>query len=336
MTVPAGGAGADAAVGTGSAAGDAPAPPGTPHPDVARLAATFREADAPTYDVLGVTRARGACDNVVRIQGPRVPVAEIRELLVDGAAGRLPARLFHPAPGTTPPVVVYLHGGGFVMGGIRATDGPCRRLAAAGRCAVLAVDYRLAPETPFPGPLDDVVAALRWTAAHAADLDVDPERLVVMGDSAGGNLAAAATLALRAGGPPIARQVLLYPCLVPVAVSTSASMRELADAPLMTRRELAWFWDHYLRTPGDAADPRAVPPLATSHAGLPPATVVLAELDPLRDEGLAYAGRLEAAGVAVETTVYPGAAHGFWWMDGELAQAHELDAQLGAVLRALG
>ncbi|WP_051471192.1 alpha/beta hydrolase [Patulibacter minatonensis] len=330
----------DVAGGSGPPAGVSATGPldGTPHPDVARLAAAFAESDAPTYDVLGVVRSRAAVENVVRLQSPKPDVPAVRDLLVPGADGRLPARVYDAAPGSPSPLVVYLHGGGFVFGGLRATDRPCRRLALAGACVVVAVDYRLAPETPFPGPLDDVVAAVRWIAANAADLGGDPERVVLLGDSAGGNLAAAAAIDLReTGGPRIAHQVLLYPCLVPPG-STDApagSMTTHADGPLMTRHELVWFWEHYLRSALDAEDPRAIPSLAPDHAGLPPATVVVAELDPLRDEGLAYAALLRGAGVPVDTTVYAGGAHGFWWMDAALSQAGALDAQLGALLRTL-
>jgi acetyl esterase len=331
---------------TASARGTTDPPPGvdatgpldgTPHPDVARLAAAFAESSAPTYDALGVVRSRAAVDNVVKLQSGRAEVPVVRDLLVPGADGRLPARLYDAAPDTASPLVVYLHGGGFVFGGLRATDGPSRRLALAGACAVVAVDYRLAPETPFPGPLDDVVAAVRWIAEHASELGGDPDRIVLMGDSAGGNLAAAAAIDLRdTDGPRIAHQALLYPCLVPPGdASPDRSMHAHADGPLMTRRELEWFWEHYLRGAVDAEDPRAVPSLAADHTRLPPATVVVAELDPLRDEGLDHAALLRAAGVAVDTTIYAGAAHGFWWMDAALTQAGALDAQLGSLLRAL-
>jgi acetyl esterase len=200
---------------------------------------------------------------------------------------------------------------------------------------VVAVEYRLAPETKFPGPLEDCVQAVRWLAAHGEAAGADGDRMALLGDSAGGNLAAAAAITLRdEDGPQPAAQILLYPCLAPARTSTFASYRDYADGPLMTRADLDWFWDHYLRSEADEQDPRAVPLLAGDLSGLPPALVVVAELDPLRDEGLAYAGRLQAAGVPTETTVYRGAAHGFWWMDGEMRQATELTGQLARYLAA--
>ena len=206
----------------------------------------------------------------------------------------------------------------------------------AGACVVVAIEYRLAPETKFPGPLEDCVHAARWLAANPDAVGADGEHVALVGDSAGGNLAAATTLCLRdEGGPRIAAQILLYPCLAPARTSTTSSYSQYADGPLMTRADMEWFWAHYLRSDTDEQDQRAAPLVAPDLAGLPPALVVVAELDPLRDEGLAYAERLRSAGVPAESTVYRGAAHGFWWMDGEMRQAGELTEQLGRYLRAL-
>ena len=305
------------------------------HPDVARVTAMFAAADVPPYHVLSVRQARGVLANVTRLQGPETPVAQVRDLLVPGAAGQLPARVYHPDPSRPLPLVVYFHGGGWTLGGLAEGDRPCKRLAVASDCVVVAVEYRRAPETKFPGPLDDCVQAVRWLAAHPDAVEADGEHVVLLGDSAGGNLAAATTLCLRDdGGPSLAAQVLLYPCLAPARTSTFASYTQYADGPLMTRAEMEWFWAHYLRSVTDEQDPLAAPLVAPDLAGLPPALVVVAELDPLRDEGLAYAERLRAAGVRTESTVYRGAAHGFWWMDGEMRQA-ELTGQLGRYLRAL-
>jgi acetyl esterase len=304
------------------------------HPDVARVTAQFEAAGVPQYHVLSVRKARGILENVTRLQAPEIPVARARDLLVPGAAGQLPARVYHPDPGRRLPLVVYLHGGGWTLGGIREADRPCRRLAASSGCVVVSVEYRRAPETKFPGPLEDCVHAVRWLAANTAAVEADAEHVVLLGDSAGGNLVAATTLCLRdEGGPPLAAQILLYPCLAPARTTTFASYQQYADGPLMTRADMEWFWTHYLRGEADEQDPRAAPLLAEDLAGLPPALVVVAELDPLRDEGLAYAERLRAAGVPTESTVYRGAAHGFWWMDGEMRQAEELTAQLVRYLR---
>jgi acetyl esterase len=260
-------------------------------------------------------------------------VALVRDLLVPGEVGRLPARMYHPDPGRRLPLVIYLHGGGWVLGGIAAADRPCRRLAVAGDCVVVSIEYRRAPETAFPGPLRDCLHAVRWLAGNAREVGADGERLVLLGEGAGGNLAAATSLCLRdEGDPRVGAQLLLYPCLAPARTSTFASYRTYADGPLLTRAEMEWFWDQYLREDADGHDPRAAPLLAADLSGLPPTTLVVAELDPLRDEGLAYAERLRAAGVPTEVTVFPGAAHGFWWMDGEMRQAGELTEQLGRSL----
>jgi acetyl esterase len=310
---------------------------GQAHPDVARVVARFRAAGVPRYHELSVPSARAALENVVRLQAPELPLAEVRDLLVPGAGGSLPARLYHPDPGRALPLVVYVHGGGWVLGGIAPADRPCRRLAAAAGCAVVSIEYRRAPETKFPGPLDDCVDAVRWLAAHADRLGADGARVSVMGDSAGGNLVAAAVRRLRdEGGPPLAGQILVYPCLVPPGAGGFASYEQYAEGPLMSKAEMQWFWGHYLRSEADGRDPAAAPLLAGDLAGLPPATVVVAELDPLRDEGLAYAERLRAAGVPTEVEVYRGAAHGFWWMDGEMRQSAELTERLARQLRRPG
>jgi acetyl esterase len=298
--------------------------------------AQFEAQGVPRFDAVSVLHARALLEGVTRLQAPPLPVAEIRDILVQGSAGMLPARVYHPSPGRVLPLVVYLHGGGWVLGSIRAADRPCRRLAVAGDCVIVSLEYRRAPETKFPGPLEDCLSAVRWLVPRAQEIGGDSERFVLLGDSAGGNLAAAAALCLRdEGGPRASAQVLIYPCLAPARASTFASYRDQADGPLMTRREMEWFWGHYLRSAADEADPRATPLAASDLSDLPPATVVVAELDPLRDEGLAYAARLRSAGVEAVTTVYRGAAHGFWWMDAALAQADELTEQLGQQLRTI-
>lgn len=303
------------------------------HPDVTRVAAQLAAAGVHTYDTMSVPHARAVLEGVLRVQRPHPGGVQTRDVLVPGAAGRLPARVYDPDPTRPLPLVVYLHGGGWVLGSLRAADGPCRHLALASGCVVVSVAYRLAPETKFPGPLEDCLAAVRWLGEHAAEVGGDGSRLVLLGDSAGGNLAAATALVLRdEGGPRIAAQVLLYPALFPARASRFPSYEQNAEGPLMTRREMLWFWDHYLRDEADESDPRAVPLVAADLSGLPPTTVVVCELDVLRDEGLAYADRLRAAGVPVATTTYTGAAHGFWWMDAVMMQAAELTAELAPVL----
>lgn len=307
--------------------------PARPVEQALLLADKFKAYGIKAYNELSVIEARLALEEVTRLQLPEQPMASVKDILVPGAAGDLPARVYNPNPERTLPIVVYLHGGGWVLGSVTAADKPCRRLCRESDCIVVSVDYRRAPETRFPGPLEDCLAAVRWVAAHAGQLGADSDRLALMGDSAGGNLAAAVTQSLRGEeGGRIARQLLLYPCLYPARGTDFQSYREHADGPLLTAAEMEWFWDHYLGEASDGRDPKAAPLLATDFSGLPPATIVLAEADVLRDEGLAYAQKLITAGVDVNVMLFPGAPHGFWWMDAALPQARELDTLLGAEL----
>jgi acetyl esterase len=306
-------------------------PPRDLHPDAATLIDTFIADGLRPYDQLSVLAARSMVAGSTRLQGERVAVERVEDLLVEHGTVRVPARLYDPAPGADPPVVCYFHGGGFVTGSVAVADRACRALAAASGWSVLSVEYRLAPENPYPAPLEDCVAAVRWVHTYAADLGVDATRTVVFGDSAGGALATAATMVLRGTEYAPAGQVLLYPTLGPVLQRRSPSIDAYGQLPSLTRGSIDWFWSHYLRA-GQDREPLAVPWWQTDLAGLPPATVVVAGCDLLRDEGLEYAGRLEAAGVPTTTHVVAGAIHGFWWMDGVLSQAAELTALLAADL----
>jgi len=216
-------------------------------------------------------------------------------------------------------VLVFFHGGGWVIGDLETHDVLCRQITAEAGIEVVAVDYRLAPEHKFPAAVDDAWAATKWVVANAGKLGIDPKRVAVGGDSAGGNLAAVVALLARdAGGPAIALQVLLYP--VTDFTTETGSYRECADGYLLTLDSMRWFFDHYLKSPAEAGDWRASPLRAPSHAGLPPALIVTAGFDPLRDEGEAYAKKLRAAGVRVDYICYGGMVHGFVPM-GRLIQA---------------
>ena len=238
-------------------------------------------------------------------------LAEVVDIKVEGEVGPLPARLYRPEGASGGPVIVFFHGGGWVMGSIDSHDNTAGRLAAESGCTVVSIDYRLAPETKFPGPLEDCYAATSWVAAHAAELDVDPTRLAIAGDSAGGNLAAAlALLARERGGPAIAFQLLVYPVTdLTMEYPSFAENGELNY--ILSSKDMAWFIDHY--TGGaEGVDWRAAPIQAADLSGLPPAVVVTAELDPLRDEGEAYAEKLQAAGVPTELIRGEGMCHGFY------------------------
>lgn len=300
----------------------------------AALLALFESQGAKPFERIGLLRTRRAISLSVVLQGLRAAVASVEDLLVDGPEGRIPVRIYRPetdAEGRA--LIVYLHGGGWATGSVEIADNPARMLAAATGATIASVDYRLAPETPFPGPLEDCYAAVQWLAAHAQRLGADPGRIVVLGDSAGANLAAATTLLTRErGGHPIAHQVLLYPCLLPAKSSPFESYRENAVGYSMTAATMEWFWSLYLRRDADGENPLAAPLMAEDLAGLPSATVVTAEFDPLRDEGRAYGARLEQAGVDVELLEYAGTIHGFFWMAGHLEQAAHVASAIGVAL----
>ena len=237
------------------------------------------------------------------VAGPPLELAEVRDV---DAAG-IPARLYRPAEATGG-ALLFMHGGGWALGSVDTHDGLCRELAAGSGATVLSVDYRLAPEEPYPAALDDCDTAYYWLRLASDDLGIDFDRVALAGDSAGGALAAGLALRLRDRDEPPARlQVLLYPCLDPALDTASAT--EFADGFRLTRANMRWFWRSYLG--GATADGESAPALASDLAGLPPALVVTASHDVLRDEGEAYAGRLRDAGVETESLRVEGTLHGF-------------------------
>ena len=250
---------------------------------------------------------------------------------IPGPDGPLPVRIYRPRVATRA-ALVYFHGGGWVIGSLDGADATCRALTNEGRVNVISIGYRLAPETKFPGAVDDAYAAVRWVADHAAEIGVDPRRIAVGGSSAGGNLAAIATLVARErGGPKIAFQLLLVPAME--FRSTAASMDDFAEGYGLSRADMEWFGAHYLRTDADRDDPHASILRADLH-GLPPALVITAECDPLRDDGETYAKRLGEAGVAAEVKRYPGMFHGFMGFAAQLPEAAQAQVDAGAALRA--
>jgi acetyl esterase len=261
--------------------------------------------------------------------GDPEPVAEVLDREFPGPDGPLPIRVYRPAGAGVRPALVYFFGGGWTLGQIDTCDGICRRLANLVGCVVIAAGYRLAPEHKFPAAVRDCLAATHWVSEHAAELAVDPDRIAVGGDSAGGNLAA--VVALQAGSL-LCAQLLVYPNTL--YGSDTPSMRDNDDPVLFNRRSVQWYWQHYLTSPEDGRDPLASPLLAADHSGLPPALVITAEYDPLRDEGELYAEQLRAAGVPVELTRYDGMMHGFFTMSGVLDGGRQAVGQAAEFLRA--
>lgn len=251
---------------------------------------------------------------------------------VPGPAGEIPVRIYRPASDETLPIVVFLHGGGWVIGDIESHDAVCQQLATRVPAIVVSVDYRLAPEHRYPAALEDCMAATRWVDEHAQGLGGDRHRMAVAGDSAGGNLSALVALRSRdEGGPRLAFQLLVYPATD--LTCSFPSHAENAQGYLLTSDAIAWFLDHYIDE-GDRKRPDASPHFAEDVSGLPPALVITAEFDPLRDEGEAYAERLRAAGVPATATRYPGMIHAFFNMDAILPQAGQAIDEAATALRA--
>lgn len=291
-------------------------------------------APIPPFHTVGLDEARALSD--AGGLGEPIPLPVVEDLAVPGPAGALPARLYRPTEDEGAPLLVFFHGGGFVLCGLESHDAVVRALAVGTGCPMLAVDYRLAPEHPFPAAADDAYAATAWAAEHAPDLGGDPQRVAVIGDSAGGNLSAVTALRARdEGGPALAAQVLLYP--VTAHVTDDEAMRENAEAPLLTAGDVAWFQDLYLPNPDDVTRPYASPLRAESFAHLPPAVVVTAGNDPLRDQGDAYADHLAEAGVPVEHLRFDALFHGFLSFAPLLEPARSaLDDVAAAIRRTLG
>jgi acetyl esterase len=283
----------------------------------------FEQLGAPPLDSLPPTEARAARVDLAP------PVLDHCHETTDLDADGVSARLYRPAPSeSTPGLLVYFHGGGWVIGDLASHDNVCHSLCSRSGHAVLSVDYRLAPEAPFPAGLDDCIRATHWAHANAAELGVDAERIAVGGDSAGANFAA---VVCHVAPVPIVFQLLIYP--VTDARMGSASYEENADGYFLTRSSMQWFVDHYLSgDEGSPDDPRVSPLLASDDvlASGPPALVVTAGYDPLRDEGIAYADRLTGLGVATSHVHFPGQIHGFFSLAHMLAEsrhAHALVAQ---------
>ncbi len=266
-----------------------------------------------------------------RATGPEV--AKVEDRLIPGPGVEIPIRLYTPAGSGPFPILVWFHGGGWVVGDLEMADPTARHLTVGAGCVVVSVDYRLAPETKFPGAADDCYAGTAWAAQNAGRLNGHPNRIAVGGDSAGGNLAAAVALMARdRGGPPLVFQLLVYPVIA--RDFETESYRRNAQGYSLTRDGMRWYWDHYLRNPADASNPYAAPLVAQDLKGLPAALVITAEYDPLCDEGEAYARRLQAAGIPMNYSRYDGMMHGFFGMPAVLDKGRQAIAEASAALRA--
>jgi acetyl esterase len=290
-----------------------------------------RDGVVPLY-TLTVEQARAEDLAAIRSAGgDPEPVHQVADRTIPGPGGELPIRIYRPDADGPLPTLVYFFGGGWTLGSVDTSDGICRSLTNATGCMVVTVGYRLAPEHRFPAAVHDCFAAVEWIATHGDEIGADPARLAVGGDSAGGNLAAAVTLLARDKGPGLVGQVLVYPNTDYGA--DGGSMVDNADPALFNRTSVAWYWGHYLADESDGVDPLASPLRAATLTGLPPALVITAEFDPLRDQGEEYAARLAAEGVPVELTRYDGMVHGFFAMAGTLDGGRAAIAQAARWLR---
>lgn len=300
-------------------------------PDAREYLETTKANERPPRKTVSLEENRAGHARAIAYMGDPEPLPVVRDLTVPGPAGDVPVRLYRPVADGTLPVLVYIHGGGWVLGSVETADRPCRNLAALTGCAVVSVDYRRAPEHPFPAALDDCRAVVRHVAEQPAAYGVDPARIAVGGDSAGGNLAAVLAQEARHDGPPLRHQLLVYPvCDTDMG---TASYREFASGFSMTAEDMQYYFDAYLAG-HDPTDVRVAPARATDLSGLCSATVITGECDVLRDEGEAYARAMEAAGVAVRRRRFEGMFHPFWPLVSVLPAAREAQRYAAEGLRA--
>lgn len=304
------------------------------HPEVEKLLAEFEAADLPLVNEVPPAIARRQMADLAPPVDLDHSARRIEDRTLAGPGGEIPLRVYQP-PGEGPfPVVVFCHGGGWVVGDLHTHNALCNMLSSICRSIVVAVDYRLAPENRYPAAAEDAYAALCWAAENAAEIGGRPGKIVVVGDSAGGNLVTVATLMARdRGGPPVAGQVLVYP-VIDCDFETS-SYRTYAEGYMLTRSVMQWFWEQYTPKLERARETYVAPLHAASLENLPPALVITAEYDTLRDEGEAYARRLEEAGCRVQLTRYDGMIHGFFRMPHRLSTARQAIDEVAAFMRHL-
>lgn len=307
----------------------------TLHPDAAALLQALIDARVPALDTMTPEEARALRRaQLARWDLPRDPNLTVEDSSLPGPAGEIPIRIYTPKIETPPyPALIYYHGGGWVLGDLDTYDHVCAMLASAARCMVVSVAYRLAPEHPFPAGLEDTDASMQWLLAGAATLRIDGTRIAVGGDSAGANLLTVACHLARDRGArlPIC-QILIYPVTMPLG--STESQTAFSDGYFLTARSMIWFFNHYSSTPDALQNPLIFPQLIDDLRGMPPALIVTAEYDPLRDEGEAYAKRLKEAGVPVIRTRYPGMIHGFLSLLPPLGPREDLVQEVAAYLQA--
>jgi len=303
-------------------------------PVVQNLLDSMGGPDSPDLSDLSVTEARDLMGMMAVMGGEPEPVGSVEDRTIPGPAGAIPVRVYRPATGAgaTPGILVWFHGGGWVIGDLDSADGTARKLTNRSEAIVVSVDYRLAPEHRHPAAVEDCWAATQWVAAHGTELGGDPTRLAVGGDSAGGNLAAVVAVRARdADGPALVHQLLVYPA-TDLTLSHD-SIDENGEGYLLSKRAMTWFGDHYLGPEGDAKHPTVSPLFTDDLRGVAPATVITAGYDPLRDEGEAYADALRAADVPVGLTRYDTMIHGFFSMDDLVPVAAQAVDAAGATLK---
>lgn len=300
-------------------------------PDTARFVEAARDLTRMPDDTMSDPIASAAYLHLLRSGSARPNPPEAVDSVEDTVIAGVPVRIYRPAGEASHPLVVYLHGGGWVAGDLETNDAACRRIANTASATVISVDYRLAPEHPFPAAVDDAYAVLGWVHSNASALSGDQDRVVVVGSSAGGNLAAAIALRSRdEAGPPIWQQILIYPVLN--AALDTLSSHDLATGYLLERRLLEWYWSQYVPHPLDQSTPMASPMAAESLVGLPPTLVITAEFDPLRDEGEQFAQRILREGGDAVAVRFEGQVHGFAALIGSIHDAAEATALISRVI----
>ena len=301
-------------------------------PQIEKILAEAAALGLPAYQDLTPSEARAQMLALAPPVDPLLAVERVEERRIPGPAGEIPIRLYYPAGARPCAALLYFHGGGWVIGDLNTHHGFCHALAKTSGCLVVSVDYRLAPEHRYPAAVEDAYAAICWVAENSDDIPADPNRLAVVGDSAGGHLATVVTLMARdRKGPRIDLQVLIYP--ITDCNFDTPSYIENEDGYMLTRDLMKWFWHHFVANDADLNDPYVSPLRAEILSKIPPALIITAEHDPLRDEGEAYGKRLQEAGVSVSLSRYQGMIHGFIRMTARVDKAKEALNEIAGTLR---